>query len=442
MEMVNLYLLQPFIIALFLGALLGFERSFASRLDHEVEDFLGGIRTYSLVSLFGALATFLADRYFPEMLILSFAGIIAMTAVSYFVGFYKHNEGGITTEVSLLICFLIGVIVQKQHVVLALFITLGTAALLHMKDYIHHMTEKLDTKDIRATLKFAIITFIILIFDPDYTFYLKDIGPLANGLFNRFPGLADVKVVNPYNVWLMVVLISAIGFAGYISIKILGSRKGTGLTGLLGGLVSSTATTVTFSKRSKEGGIRDLSYALAVLLACSTMFPRILVEAMVINARLLPRLIVSMGLMAAAGFTVCLVLWKKSGKEKSDEVPHHNPFNILPAVKFGIVFAVIVFIARITEVIAGDSGVYIISVLTGLSDVDPITLTMSQISRDDPSKLNQASVAITLAAFSNTIMKAGMALLLGSKRFARIVLIGFGITLVAGAFGLLLMDII
>src|SRR5208337_4974629 len=159
MEMVNLHLLQPFIIALFLGALLGFERTFASRLDHEVEDFLGGIRTYSLVSLFGALATFLSDRYFPEVLALAFAGIIAMTTVSYYIGFNKHNEGGITTEVSLLICFLIGVTVQKQHVIIALFITLGTAALLHMKDYLHRFTDKVEAKDIRAALKFAIITF-------------------------------------------------------------------------------------------------------------------------------------------------------------------------------------------------------------------------------------------------------------------------------------------
>jgi uncharacterized membrane protein (DUF4010 family) len=328
--------------------------------------------------------------------------------------------------------------VQKNHVVLALFITIVTAVLLHMKDYLHRLTEKVETNDIRGTLKFAIITFIILIFDPDYTFYLKDIGAAGSGLFDRMPGLAEVKAVNPYNVWLMVVLISAIGFSGYIAIKILGPRKGTGLTGLLGGLVSSTATTVTFSRRSRESGWADLPYAVAVLLACSTMFPRILVEALVINAQLVPRLSVSMGLMALAGFAVSLFLWKKIGGEKSDEVPHQNPFNILPAVKFGLIYAAIVFIARLTEVIAGDRGVYIISILTGLSDVDPITLTMSQISRDDPSKLDQATVAITLAAFSNTVMKAGMACILGSRPFARTVLAGFGITILAGIAGLIL----
>jgi len=193
---------------------------------------------------------------------------------------------------------------------------------------------------------------------------------------------------------------------------------------------------MTISRRSKDDNAGHLSYALAVILACSTMFPRILLEVLVINAELLRGLGMVMGMMAFAGFLFCLVIWKKSGKEKGEEIEHKNPFNILPAFKFGLIFAVIVLIARISEVIAGDSGVYIISVLTGLSDVDPITLTMSQISRDDPSKLNQATIAITLAAFSNTAMKAGLACFLGSKRFRLTVLLGFGVILFAGVFGL------
>jgi uncharacterized membrane protein (DUF4010 family) len=151
--------------------------------------------------------------------------------------------------------------------------------------------------------------------------------------------------------------------------------------------------------------------------------------------------------MAGAGFIFCFFVWKKSGKEKnagdkSQEVIHRNPFNIMPALKFGLIFAAIVFIARIAEVLVGDSGIYLISVLTGLSDVDPITLTMSQISRDDPSKLTQATVAITLAAFANTLLKAGLAWFLGSKKFRRTILLGFGIIIAAGLLGLLLVRII
>jgi uncharacterized membrane protein (DUF4010 family) len=442
MEMINLQLLQPFIIALFLGAILGFERTYALRVNHEDVDFLGGIRTYSLVSLFGSLVSFLSEKYVPELLPIAFIGIIALTVVSHYITFIKNMESGITTEVSMLLCFIMGVIVQKNHFVLALFVAITVAVLLHLKDYLHGLTDRLEKEDIRATLKFAIITFVILLFDPDYTFVLKDIGGFGAGLFERLPGLADVKFLNPYNVWLMVVLISAIGFTGYIATKILGQRKGIGLTGLLGGLASSTATTITFSKRSQDGdaATAHLPCALAVILACSTMFPRVIVEVLIINSALAPKLIIVMGAMAAAGFTFSFFLWKKSSEEKSDEVPLRNPFNIMPAVKFGLIFAIIVFITRIMEVLAGDSGIYAVSVLTGLSDVDPITLTMSQISLDDPGKLNQATVAITLAAFSNTVMKAGMAFVLGSKPFRKIVMAGLGVTILAGVLGLALIS--
>jgi uncharacterized membrane protein (DUF4010 family) len=440
MEMINLTLLQPFFIALFLGALLGFERSFTSRMEHEELDFIGGIRTYALVSLFGSLASFLGEKYMIEILLFSFLGIIILIAISYYISYSKHDESGITTEVSMLICFLIGVTVQKNHLVLALFIAIVSTAVLYLKRYMQRLGEKIENEDIRGTLLFALVTFVILIFDPDYNFYMKDIVIMGTGIMERYPGLADVKVINPFTVWLMVVLISAIGFSGYIAIKILGSRKGIGLTGFLGGLASSTATTVTFSKRSSESGHDDLygSYALAVLLACSTMFPRIIVEIVVINPALMPKLIIVMGFMTLAGFSFCLVLWKKSREKKVSDVALKNPFSLMPAVKFGLVFALIIFLARVTEVLAGDSGVYIISILTGLSDVDPITLTMSQISRDDPTKMNQATVAITLAAFSNTVMKAGMAFVLGSKKFRKTVLMGFGVIICAGIIGLIL----
>lgn len=443
MEMINLKLLQPFVIALFLGAILGFERTYASRMDHEGADFLGGIRTYSLVSLLGAVVAFISERYAPEILPIAFIGIIALTVVSHYITFVKNMDSGITTEVSMLICFANGVIVQKDLLVLALFVSITAALVLHLKASLHRLSGRIEEEDIRATLKFAIITFVILIFDPDYTYLVKDLGVFGAGLFERYPGLADVKVINPHTVWLMVVLISAIGFTGYIATKMLGQRKGIGLTGLLGGLASSTATTIAFSRRSRDGGeTAALPCAMAVILACSTMFPRVIVEVLIVNAALAPRLLAVMGAMTAAGLIFCFFLWKRSGGEKSDDVPLRNPFSIMPAVQFGLIFAVIVFMARVTDVLAGDGGIYAVSVLTGMSDVDPITLTMSQISLDDPGKLDQAGVAITLAAFSNTVMKAGMAFFLGSGPFRKIVMVGFAVTLLAGVLALVIVSMI
>ncbi len=439
--MLTLELLKPFVISLLLGALVGMERAFASRFEKEGQDILAGVRTFTLIALMGCLSAFLDARVKPGILLTAFGGILLITTVSYFISYFKHAERGLTTEISIFICFLIGVLAQTNHIFLSVFTAVILAIILHLKESVNRLTARIESEDIRALLKFAIITFVILpLFDPSYSLRVRD-TVLAEQLVSLGKPLADLELINPHTVWLMVVLISGIGFTGYVSIKALGSRKGIGLTGFLGGLVSSTATTMTFSRRSREAEALSLSFALAVLLACSTMFPRILVEVSIINPALLQSLVVTMGLMALGGFAFSFLLWKKSGNESGGEVPLKNPFLILPALKFGMLYAGIVLLTRVMEVIGGNSGVYIVSILSGATDVDAITLTMSQISRQDPSKMGQATTAITLAAFSNTLMKAGMAFFMGSSTLRKLILIGFGIILLSGIIGLVLLNI-
>ncbi len=400
---------------------------------------MGGIRTFSLVGLLGCLAAYLEAMFSQGILLVILAAVIVLTAIQYFISFSKNNERGITTEISIIICFIVGILVQRKLVIQATFITVMVTVVLYLREYITKLNRKIESEDIRAVIKFTIITFVILpLFDPNFAVYVKDLGL---SIFNKFPALQKIEVFRPYTVWMMVVLISGIGFIGYLAIKILGSRKGIGLTGFLGGLVSSTATTVTFSKRSKSNAILSMSFALAVLLACSTMFPRILVEVAIVNPKLLPSLSVTISLMAVAGFIFCFILWKKTKKEISDEVPLVNPFEILPAVKFGLLYAAIVFVSRLVSETAGSNGVYIVSILSGLTDVDAITLSMSQIAKTDPSKMGQASIAITLAAFSNTIMKAGMAIFLGAKKFRIYIVAGFSGILIFGVIGLFILKI-
>jgi uncharacterized membrane protein (DUF4010 family) len=326
---------------------------------------------------------------------------------------------------------------------IAAFITILVAVMLYMKETLEKMTRRIESDDIRAVLKFALITFVVLpLFDPRFAVTLKEIEFFRISVPDTYRELLNIELINPHTVWLMVVLISGIGFTGYVAIKILGSRKGTGLTGFLGGLVSSTATTMTFSRRSREEEQLSLSFSLAIILACSVMFPRVLVEVLVINPRLLPTLVIPIGMMAAGGFFVSFVIWKRTEKETTEEVPLKNPFNIMPAVKFGLFYALIVLITKLASAFAGDSGMYIVSVISGLTDVDAITLTMSQISRHDPSKHGQATVAITLAAFSNTLMKAALAFFLGSSGLKKIVPIAFGIIILSGIGGLIVVGII
>jgi uncharacterized membrane protein (DUF4010 family) len=186
----------------------------------------------------------------------------------------------------------------------------------------------------------------------------------------------------------------------------------------------------------------SISFALAILLACSTMFPRILVEVLIINSSLIPFVGITMGMMALAGFVFCFFMWKRSGKDKTEEVPLKNPFDLMPAIKFGLLYAAIVFLARLMSELAGDSGLYIVSVLSGLTDVDAITLTMSQVALDDPSKQQQASVAITLAAFSNTAVKGVMASVMGSPRLRKYIIIGLSTIIAAGIVGLVIFNIV
>jgi len=441
--MVQLETFQPFLVSLILGALLGFERGFTFKTHDESEDVFAGIRTFSLIALFGCLAAFLEKNMLPGILLVSFSAIAVLTVISYFVSFYRYNDRGITTEISIFICFVIGVVVHMGHFTLATFITIIVAVMLYLKETLQNMTKRVESDDIRAVLKFALITFVVLpLFDPAFSLKLKDFEFFRLSIPDTYTALMNIELVNPHTVWLMVVLISGIGFTGYVAIKILGSRKGTGLTGFLGGLVSSTATTMTFSKRSKEEEKLSLSFSLAIILACSVMFPRVLVEVLVINARLLPTLAVPIGMMAAGGFIVSLIIWKRTENETTEEVPLKNPFNIMPAVKFGLFYAIIVLVTKLASTFAGDSGMYIVSVISGLTDVDAITLTMSQISSQDPSKLGQATVAITLAAFSNTLMKGGLAIALGSSGLKKIVIIAFGIIILSGIGGLVIVGLI
>jgi uncharacterized membrane protein (DUF4010 family) len=281
--MLNLQTFEPFLIALVLGAFLGFERAFNVKIEQNEDDILGGIRTFSLISLMGALSAFLYTKYGTAVFAIAFAGLIVLTAISYYVSFVKYNDRGITTEISLIICFVIGVITYQSLYILAVFLTVLVVMVLYLKRYMERLTSLIETDDILAVLKFGIITFVILpLIDPKFALHLKDIAG-ASELFKKYPSIFKVEIINPHTVWLMVVLISGIGFTGYVAIKILGSRKGIGLTGFLGGLVSSTATTITFAKRSIEEKGLSLPFSLAILLACSTMFPRVLVEVLLLT---------------------------------------------------------------------------------------------------------------------------------------------------------------
>jgi len=385
--------------ALGLGLLIGMERE---RTRGGGKTF-AGVRTFSLVSLFGAICVFAGEQSgLPWIVGLGFLAIVALVVTAYHVTAGK-NDIGATTEVSVLITFFVGGICTWGEVGMAGAITVVAMLLLALKGWLHNLAERIEPSDVEATLKFAIITLIVLPLVPNTNF-----GP------------EGLEVINPYKTWLMVVLIAGLNFVGYILVKVVGREHGLGITGLLGGLVSSTAVTLSFSQRSRVEPNLAPVLALAILLAWTVMFFRVVVEVGVVNFALAKSLVWGMLLMGAVSLAICLLLWRRGRSTETAEVESgNNPFELGDAIKFGVLFAVVIFVASAAQVYFGDSGLYMAGALAGLTDVDAIALSMANLAQQDPDSSSAAARTIVIAVISNTMVKCGMTLWLGAPSMRR-----------------------
>jgi len=296
-------------------------------------------------------------------------------------------------------------------------VAVAATILLSSKPALHKMAQKVSKEDTYATLKFLVVAVVALPLLPN-----QIMGPLA--------------VLNPFNVGLMIVLIAGIGFIGYVAIRILGTGRGLAITGLVGGLVSSTAVTLSFSGRAKETPRLAPGCALAVVLASAIMYGRVLVEVAVVYAPLLRRLIVPMLAMLVAGAVVSFIFYRRAqeaAKEKAD-VKFDNPFELSSAIKFGALYAGVLLVAKAATVYLGAGGTYLAGILAGTTDVDAITLSMAALARDGLDQ-NVAVTTIILGSASNTVVKGGMAVVLGGGVFGRQIALAFGIMLAAGLAG-------
>jgi len=385
--------------ALGLGVLIGLERQ---RTLGEKESF-AGVRTFSLVALFGSISVYASEiSGLPWLVGLVFFAILALVVTAYYTT-ARSGEIGATTEVSVLITFFVGCICAWGQVGIAGAITVVAMLLLSLKGWLHSLARRLEPSDVEATLKFAIITLIVLPLVPNTNF-----GP------------EGLEVINPYKTWLMVVLIAGLNFVGYILVKVLGKEHGLGITGLLGGLVSSTAVTLGFSQRSRVEPNLTPVLALAILLAWTVMYFRVVVEVGVVNFSLAKNLALGMLLMGVVSLVICLMLWRRGRSKETAEVESgHNPFELGDAIKFGGLFAVVIFVASAAQVYFGDTGLYVAGALAGLTDVDAIALSMANLAVSDPASSGAAARTIVIAVISNTMVKCGMAIWLGAPSMRR-----------------------
>jgi uncharacterized membrane protein (DUF4010 family) len=412
MEQTDLF--YRFGAALAIGFLVGLQREYAH--GGPDRDILAGERTLALMGLVGCTAAMAADVLASPW---AFVGIFtlmgALIVVAYFVGAWRGGVG-LTTEVAALVTVLAGALCYWDYLALAVAIAVATTVLLSLKLETDRLVQRITREDVYATLKFAVITAIVLPVLPNQTF-----------------GSPPLDVLNPHKIWLMVVFISGISFLGYVLVKVVGSRQGIGLTGLLGGLVSSTAVTLSFSQRSQRETELAKPFALAITVAWTVMFSRVVVEVAALNVALLRVLWLPMAASAVVGLAYCIYLYFSQRTDEEGGVDFSNPFELGPAVKFGLLYAVILLVSKAAQMYLGNTGVYLSSILSGLADVDAITLSMAELSRAAGGlTLSTAARAIVLAAMSNTAVKGGIVLTGGSPALRRALLPGFVLMLVTG----------
>jgi uncharacterized membrane protein (DUF4010 family) len=402
------------VVALGIGFLIGIQRE--SAYDEPEGKLFAGVRTFSLISLAGYVAALTADHLASA---LPFLGVLLVFGVLLALSYNKDvraGKPGMTTEMATLITFAIGAVCYWNMILLAAALGVAVTALLSLKPQFRTLAHAITRDDIYAVLKFAVISIIVLPVLP-----------------NRNFGPPPFDVLNPYKIWLMVVFISGISFLGYVMIKIVGAQRGIGLTGLLGGLASSTAVTLSFSQRSRKSPELARPFSLAIIVAWTVMFVRVLVVVFTLSQPLAYRLLLPMSTSLAVGLIYCGYLYIRQRTYEKEDLTFSNPFELGPAVKFGALYTMILLISTAARVYFGNTGIYISSFVSGLADVDAITLSMvDQVRAPTSLDLTVAARAVTIAALSNTLFMGTFALVSGSPALRRALWPGMAVMVVAG----------
>lgn len=387
-------LFESYFLAILLGALMGLERE-------RQEKRLAGLRTFILVTLFGAICGNMAlDGSYPLMVP---AGLIAITVQSAMVHFLRLKEEkslGLTTSASLLVAYGIGALLATGHTVPAVAISLATTVILYFKLQMHDFSRRLRQRDLYAIFQFILVAFIILPILP-----------------NR--GFGPYRALNPYNIWLMVVIISAINLSGYITLKVAGQRWGGPVLGILGGIVSSTATTLSFSRYTRENPAFSRAAALVVVLASTVVLVRVAFLIGMIHPSLLAGLALPMAAMFLCGLIPAFLIWRKTPRDDGPAPNTKNPVELPQALFFGLLYAAVILAVSAAKDYLGNSGVYIVALISGLTDVDAITLSNARLVQQGVLEASQAHTSILIALVSNLCFKLGLVGFLSTRQMFR-----------------------
>lgn len=395
-------------LALALGFLVGLQRE---RSETEI----AGVRTFPLITLLGLVSGQLVEPVGPWVPV---AALVALAAMLWIGDWTKIRQGvldpGLTTEIAALVMFSVGVVLSLGERVEAMVITGAVAVLLQGKEALHRFARRIGEAEFRALTRLVLLGLVILPILPDRSF-----GPY--------------EVLNPFEIWLMVVLIVGISLAAYLVYQLLGGRAGLVAAGSFGGIISSTAATIGFARRGRGSAPRARSAALAIMIASTIVFGRVLLEIGVVA----PSILLPVGLplavmmLAMVGITLGL-FWIAAPEREESLYEEEAPSDLRTALVFGLLYAVVLLAVAAAKEHFGRSGLFFVAALSGLTDMDAITLSTAQLIQSGQLTADTGWRMILVGGMSNLVFKGGAVALLGGRKPLRWVAPVFGLSLAAG----------
>ncbi|HEY7511977.1 MAG TPA: MgtC/SapB family protein [Vicinamibacteria bacterium] len=387
-------------VALLLGLLLGLERQRAKKGAA-----FAGIRTFPLFAVCGFFGALAGLKGIPWAL----PAVLLIVGGFGIAAYVREPEAGtgVTTEMTGLLVAVLGAVVALGEPAAAAAVAVLATLLLTLKAPLHRMAGAISEDEILAAMKFAVVAVVILPLLPD-----RPMGPYG--------------ALVPRNVGLLVVLLSGVGLFGYVLVKLLGGRAGWAIAGALGGLVSSTATTLSFAGKAREAAEQARALAVGVILASTVLYVRGGVVIALLDRELAAHLAPRLGVLFAVGLLAAALLYRRPRGEREDGVSFGNPVELGRAVALAAIFAVVIVLARVAQERLGTAGLWVVGALGGLVDVDSVAVASARVRQDGAAALPAAAGAYLLATVTNLLFKAGAVLATGGRELARRVLPAFG----------------
>ena len=387
--------LESFATALGIGLLVGMERE-------RRPDSAAGLRTFALVAMLGCLFALLTEKTGgPWMLVVGLLVISVAMVASNFSAQQEEKFRGFTSEAAIIVTYGLGAAVWFGYATLAVMLAIATTVLLYFKAELRDISEKMTPKDINSILQFAVLSLVILPILPS-----QDYGPY--------------NALNPRQIWWMVVLISGLALAGYLALRIVGARHGAALLGIFGGLASSTATTMMFSRHARELGHLVRMAAIVILIANVMVMIRLGLVSSVVAPALITQIAIVFACGIVPGVLMSLYGWKILNAAGDLPLPEvKNPTELKTAISFGLLYAVVLLASAWLQDIAGNKGLYIVALASGLTDADASVLSTLRMFNLEKISSDEAGIAVTLALMANLVFKIGLVITIGGGKLAR-----------------------